>query len=61
MEMATRFRPTTQLEVHFAVMHMLREDLPRRVFKCQMWVSLLALTWGGGAGWSAVEGNSAVK
>lgn len=37
---------TTQLEVHFGVMHMLREDLPNRVFKCQIWVSLLALTWG---------------
>lgn len=27
---------------------MLREDFPSRVFKCQIWVSLLALTWGGG-------------
>lgn len=46
MELAASFRSTTQLEVHFAVMHMLREDLPSRVFKCQIWVSLLALTWG---------------
>lgn len=46
MELAACFRSTAQLEVHFVAMHMLREDLPSRVFKCQIWVSLLALTWG---------------
>lgn len=54
MELAASFRSTTQLEVHFAVMHKLRENLPSRVFKCQIWVSLLALTWGGGQQWREI-------
>lgn len=48
MELAVYVRSYTQLEVHFAVMHMLREDHPSRVLTCQMQVSLLALT----RGWS---------
>lgn len=48
MESAASFRSTTQLEVHFAVMHKLREKLPSRVFKCQIWVSLTCIDLGGG-------------
>lgn len=48
MESPASFRSTTQLEVHFAVMHKLRENLPSRVFKCQIWVSLTCVDLGGG-------------
>lgn len=48
MESAASFRSSTQLEIHFAVMHKLRENLPSRVFKCQIWVSLTCVDLGGG-------------